>query len=244
MPSVPCWPLAYLEWLFTLCLALQQELPLSEALAGQGDGIPSASESERKQPLTCADHGPRMFAAGAPLPPTWRPSPRSTPAQDPSWPSKPCTSYRSITHSALPGGSSENLTPHKYFSALRLWCCIRWQVLLRGTGEGCVWRMRAQKPSRGSCPAGRWPLCPQHWLPCVRGWGRGQCLQMLLKLVSLQGFGSFHHGDLETRARGGRRTQWGFQYPGLGRQGARLLQLSLQAGEGRGPGEAGPELPI
>ena len=56
---------------------------------------------------------------------------------------------------------------------------------------------------------------------------------MLLKLVSLQGFGSFHHGDSETRARGGERTQWGFQCPGLGRQGAGLLLLSLQAGEGR-----------
>lgn len=104
--------------------------------------------------------------------------------------------------------------------------------------------MHVQRPGRGSRLDGRRPLCPQRWLPCVRGWGRGQCLQMLLKLVSLQGFGSFHHGDLETRARGGGRTQWGFQYPGLGRQGARLLQLSLQAGEGRGLGEAGPELPF
>ena len=92
MPSVPCWPLAYLEWLFALCLALQQELPLSEALAERGDGIPSASESEKEATSHLCRSRPqdvccRSAPAAHPAPFTG-----STPAQDPSWPSRPCTS--------------------------------------------------------------------------------------------------------------------------------------------------------
>lgn len=74
--------------------------------------------------------------------------------------------------------------------------------------EGCARRMRVQTQGEGVTPTRA--VSPEVSFPAC-GWGVGeQCLKWLLKLVSLQGFVSFHHGDLETRAGGGGRAQWAF----------------------------------
>ena len=79
--------------------------------------------------------------------------------------------YGSITYSALPGCSSEKLTPCKYFSVLRMWCCIRWQVLLR---ERCRGRMRvkdacAETRAEGVAPTAAGRCVPSAGFPVCEG---------------------------------------------------------------------------
>ena len=98
--------------------------------------------------------------------------------------------------------------------------------------KGCERKMRVQTQGEGVTPTGA--VSPEASFLVCR-WRLGeQCLKRLLKLVSLQGFISFHHGDLETRAGGGGRAQWAFSI--LGWAGMGIAQ-------GRGWGRAEAESP-
>ena len=117
------------------------------------------------------------------------------------------------------------------------------RMRVKDVSGGWAQRMRAKDacadPRRGSHPhAG---CVPGGQLPGVRVEVGGQCLKRLLKLVSLQGFVSFHHGDLETRAGGGGREQWAFSILGWAGMGmaqgrgwgrARGAGRELRSGEG------------
>lgn len=113
---------------------------------------------------------------------------------------------------------------------------------VKDVSGGWAQRMRAKDacadPRRGSHPhAG---CVPGGQLPGVRVEVGGQCLKRLLKLVSLQGFVSFHHGDLETRAGGGGREQWAFSI--LGWAGMGMAQGRGWGWGSRGVGPACPSL--
>lgn len=98
--------------------------------------------------------------------------------------------------------------------------------------EGCARRMRVQTQGEGVTPTRA--VSPEVSFPAC-GWGVGeQCLKWLLKLVSLQGFVSFHHGDLETRAGGGGRAQWAFSI---------LSWAGMRTTRGAGFQGAGPACP-
>lgn len=108
-----------------------------------------------------------------------------------------------------------------------------WRMGTKDASERCVCRPKEREsPQAGCVPGGQ--------LPGVRVEVGGQCLKRLLKLVSLQGFVSFHRGDLETRAGGGGREQWAFSI--LGWAGMGIAQGWGWGWGSRGAGPACPSL--
>ena len=102
--------------------------------------------------------------------------------------------------------------------------------------KGCERKMRVQTQGEGVTPTGA--VSPEASFLVCR-WRLGeQCLKRLLKLVSLQGFISFHHGDLETRAGGGGRAQWAFSILGWAGMG-----IAQGRGWGWGSPGVGPACP-